>query len=143
MQPVLNGFVLALLNLTSVLFGYWSSYVIETQRQVPVQVISACIFNIFSFLIWKIICRKYFENLRLRSKKQFVLTFILSFLFGNLLFYLMGYFIQGSKTTTNFFLGLWLYQIPTNIFLLKIYPTFSKFLDAREKFKKSLKIKQL
>jgi hypothetical protein len=135
--PIINGFILGFFNIISILVGYWVFYVSKSQNQIAVQVISACIFNIFSFLGWKLICRKFLTKLRLKSKKKLVLTFLLSLIFGPLIFIPLHYATQGYLTSYQNILGIWMFQIPTNILILKLYQHFSHILDLGTKLNKS------
>jgi hypothetical protein len=135
--PVVNSFVLSILNISSILVGYWFFYITKSDNQIAVQVLSACIFNILSFLGWKIICRKHIEKLRLKLKKDLALTFLFSVVFGPLVFIPLHYITQGYLTSYQNILGIWMYQIPTNLLILMLYRHFSRILDLRKFYKEN------
>lgn len=137
MPPIINGFILALLNIVSILVGYWFFYITKGENQIAVQVISACIFNILSFMGWKFICRKYVKKLRLVSKRALILTFLVSIVFGPLIFIPLHYATEGYVTSHQNILGIWMFQIPTNILLLKLYQHFTQILDLKNKLNKN------
>jgi hypothetical protein len=133
MAPLINGIVLALLNILSILFGYWAYYISNGKNQLAVQLISACTFNIFTFILWKFICRFQLQKVRLKTKKHFVLAWVFSIIFSPFLFTFLYFVTKEYPTSFQNILSIWMYQIPTNILLLKLYTHFSKIMDLREK----------
>jgi len=130
---LLNGFVLAFFNIASILVGFLVYYVSKNENQLAIQLVTSCTFNILSFLGWKFFCRIHLKKYRIRTKKQFILTLIFSMIFSPLIFILLHFTTQGYLTSFQNILSIWMYQVPTNILVLKLYHHFSQILKLREK----------
>jgi len=131
MKILVNSFLLTLINLISILCGFCAYHFLGTKNQIAIQVLVACLFSVFSFLSWEILSFKIFKNLLLISKRQYIKTFILSIVWTPILFTPLHYIAEGYQTSIQNIIGIWFFQIPTNILILKLYHHFSLILDIK------------
>ena len=107
------------------------SHFLGTNNQIAVQILVACLFSVLTFILWEILSFKIFKNLLLSSKSQYIKTFILSLVWTPILFTSLHYIAEGYLTSIQNIIGIWFFQIPTNILILKLYHHFSVILDIK------------
>ena len=65
----LTGFILALINVISILGGFLVYGLTKAKTQEPIQIISACAFSIILFVLWEFLLRKVFNKKTLKNKR--------------------------------------------------------------------------
>ncbi len=133
MKIIINSLILALINIASVLIGFYVFFLLKTSNQIAIQLPVACFFSVMFFLAWKFITWRYWKKLDLGKNVNYIKVFFLSILFSAFIFTPLHYLTQGYLTSIKNILGLWGFQIPTNILALMIYARFSKLLSYADK----------
>ena len=133
MVVLINSLILSLINIISVFIGSIIYYISESQTQTAIQIISACFFSIIFFLIWQFISQKFFPKTTLRKKPDYWKTYFGSLIFSAIIFTLLHYLTEGYFTPWKNIFGITMFQIPTNILILKIYQNFSSILKLKNK----------
>jgi len=133
MAVLINSLILSLINIISIFIGSIIYYISKSQTQVAIQIISACFFSIIFFLIWQFVSQKFFPKTTLRKKPDYWKTYFGSLIFSTIIFTLLHYLTEGYLTPWKNISGITMFQIPTNILILKIYQNFSSILEIRYK----------
>jgi len=141
-MSVLTGFILTIINIASILGGFFVYYITQAKTQRPIQIISACTFSIIVFIIWGYVFRKIFNKKTLKTKKDYIVTYTCSLLFSPIIFTPLHYISEGYLTSAENIYGILMFQIPTNILVLIIYKNFSRVFDLNDKIKDINKNKQ-
>lgn len=134
-MSILTGFILALINVISVLGGYLVYYLTQAKTQRPIQIVSACTFSILIFIFWGFLFRKILNKKTLKNTKDYVVTYVTSLIFSPVIFVPLHYFSEGYLTSLQNIYAMLMFQIPTNILVLIIYKNFSKIFDLNDKLK--------
>lgn len=142
MKIFLNSLILAVLNLLSVLVGFYVFFISKTQNQLAIQAPVACVFSVLSFLSWKFLCHKLLKKVNLKSQKEYIFAYFFSLVWSPIIFVPMHYLTQGYLTSWQNITGIWLFQIPTNILVLKVNHSFELILDLKEKLIRHEKVIQ-
>jgi hypothetical protein len=118
---VLNSFVLAVINIIGIVFGFGVYHFLIRYNQLLLQIPIASVFSIIIFTTW-IVILKYKNVTRLLPgiKLEFLLIFLFSIVWLPLLFILLHYISGGYMTSFGNIYINWLFQIPTNIFIILI-----------------------
>lgn len=135
MVVIINGLVLALINIISILVGFYVYYLTKSQTQIAIQIIVACFSSVIFFLLWEFISQAYFPKTSIITKSDYCKTFFLSLFFTPFIFIPLHYITQGYLTSWQNITSIWMFQIPTNFLVLNIYKNFSKFITLRNKLK--------
>ncbi|HPD74038.1 MAG TPA: hypothetical protein PLX95_01990 [bacterium] len=131
----LTGFILAFINIISILGGFLVYHFTQAETQRPIQIISACTFSIVIFILWGFLFRKIFKKNNLKNKKDNLITYISSLLLSPLIFISLHYISEGYLTSAQNIYAMLMFQVPTNLLVLIIYKNFSKVFDLNEKLK--------
>jgi len=131
----LIGFILAFINIISILGGFLVYHLTQAETQKPIQIISACTFSIVFFLLRGFLFRKIFKKKDLKTKKDYFITYISSLLLSPLIFITLHYISEGYLTSAQNIYAMLMFQVPTNLLVLIIYKNFSKIFDLNEKLK--------
>jgi len=131
----LIGFILAFINIISILGGFLVYHLTQAETQKPIQIISACTFSIVFFLLRGFLFRKIFKKKDLKTKKDYFITYISSLLLSPLIFITLHYISEGYLTSAQNIYAMLMFQVPTNLLVLIIYKNFSKVFDLNEKLK--------
>lgn len=137
-MSILAGFILALINIISVLGGSLVYYLTQAKTQRPIQIISACTLSIIIFILWGYFTRKVFNKKVLVTKKDYIVTYSISLIFSPIIFIPLHYAFEGYFSSLQNIYAIWMFEIPTNILVLIIYKNFSKVADLNDKLKKSI-----
>lgn len=135
MTVIINGLVLALINIISILVGFYVYYLTKSQTQIAIQIIVACFSSVVFFLLWEFISQGHFPKTSIITKSDYWKTFLLSLIFTPFIFIPLHYITQGYLTSWQNITSIWMFQIPTNFLVLNIYKNFSKFITLRNKLK--------
>jgi hypothetical protein len=135
MTVIINGLILSLINILSILIGFLVYYLTKSQTQIAIQIIVACFSSVILFLFWQFISHDYFPKTALNTKEKYWKTFLLSLIFAPIIFIPLHYITQGYLTSWQNITSIWMFQIPTNFLVLNIYKNFSKFITLRKKLK--------
>ena len=131
----LIGFILAFINIISILGGFLVYHLTQAETQKPIQIISACTFSIVFFLLRGFLFRKIFKKKDLKTKKDYFITYISSLLLSPLIFITLHYISEGYLTSAQNIYAMLMFQVPTNLLVLIIYKNFSKIFDLNDKLK--------
>ena len=131
----LIGFILAFINIISILGGFLVYHFTQAETQRPIQIISACTFSIVIFILWGFLFRKIFKKKNLKNKKDYLITYISSLLLSPLIFIPLHFISEGYLTSPQNIYAMLMFQVPTNLLVLIIYKNFSKIFDLNDKLK--------
>lgn len=133
MVPVINGLILTIINIGSILIGYYVYYVSNIKNQIAIQVTVACLASVVLFIIWKFICFELIRKFDINKKSHYIYTFLTSLIWTPVIFIPLHFIAEGYITSIQNILGIWLFQVPTNILILKIHHNFSTLMDIRDR----------
>ena len=131
MSALINGLVLSLLNIISIILGFIIYQISKSRTQISIQIISACFFSVVLFLLWQFISQKLFRKITIEKKSDYWKTYFASILFSPIIFTPLHYLTEGYLTSWQNITGIFMFQIPTNILILKIYQTFAQVLNIK------------
>ncbi len=131
MSVLINGFVLSLINIVSIILGFIIYQISKSRTQISIQIISACFFSVILFLLWQFISQKLFKKITIEKKSDYWKTYFASILFSPIIFTPLHYLSEGYLTSWQNIAGIFMFQIPTNILILKIYQTFAQVLNIK------------
>ncbi len=137
----LTGFILALINVISILGGFLVYGLTKAKTQEPIQIISACAFSIILFVLWEFLLRKVFNKKTLKNKKDFTVAYATSLLFSPIIFTPLHYASEGYLTSLQNIFAILMFQIPTNVLVLIIFKNISKIFDLNDSLKEISKKK--
>ena len=135
MAILINGLILSIVNILSILIGFFVYYLTKSQTQIAIQIIVACFSSVILFLLWEFISYEHFPKTGLATKSDYWVTFFLSLIFTPFIFIPLHYLTQGYLTSWQNITSIWMFQIPTNFLVLNIYKNFSKYIALRKKLK--------
>jgi hypothetical protein len=137
MTIFINGLILTIVNIFSILLGLYIYYLSQSQGQVAIRVVVACFLSVFLFLLWETISHRFLPKITLKSKKDHVDTFITSLVWTPFIFLPLSYLLsEGSVVSGQNITGIWLFQAPTNALIMLIYKNFSSILSAFNNIRK-------
>ena len=131
MKVIVNSLILTIINISSILIGFYVYYLVKASNQIAVQAPVACFVSVMSFLLWKFISWRFIKKLDLKEKEEYIVVFFLSMLFSPIIFVPLHYVTQGYLTSPQNIIGIWLFQLPTNILVLTVYSKFSALLNYK------------
>ncbi|HOD01623.1 MAG TPA: hypothetical protein PKH50_02810 [bacterium] len=131
MSALINGLVLSLINIISIILGFIIYQISKSRTQISIQIISACFFSVVLFLLWQFISQKLFRKITIEKKSDYWKTYSASILFSPVIFIPLHYLTEGYLTSWQNIAGIFMFQIPTNILILKIYQTFAQVLNIK------------
>ncbi|MFQ5675073.1 MAG: hypothetical protein ACE5G1_04180 [bacterium] len=110
----LHAFLLALANIVAIIAAYGLYYFFRPGNQIAFQVPIAALLSIAAFVVW---CKSMHgsKNLSCQNHDEFILTYLVAFLWSPVIFILMHYTTQGYVTAFGNMIGIWLFQLPTNL----------------------------
>ena len=118
---LLHSLVLAIVNLGSIIVGFYIYYILKPANQLAVQVPFAMIFSIIVFLLWSVLVRRLpIEHLPLQGRNEFRCTFLFALVWSPVIFVPLHYITQGYLTSFGNILGCWRFQIPTNLLAILV-----------------------
>jgi len=125
-MALLHGFVLASIQLFSILSGFGVHTLLGFGNQIAIQLPVAVLVSVGGFSVWVwLLDRANLNRLNLRSRQGLISTLLASFLWAPDIFIPLHYFTQGYLTSIGNVLAIWAFQLPVNIiiyFLLaKVY----------------------
>jgi hypothetical protein len=131
MATLINGLILTIINIISILSGLYVYYLSKSNNQVAIRIVVACFLSMFLFLLWEAASHRFFPKITLKSKKDHVGTFIASLIWTPFIFLPLSYFLsEGGIVSGQNLTGIWLFQAPTNALIMLIYKNFSSILSA-------------
>ncbi len=86
MSVLINGFVLSLINIVSIILGFIIYQISKSRTQISIQIISACFFSVILFLLWQFISQKLFKKITIEKKSDYWKTYFASILFSPVIF---------------------------------------------------------
>lgn len=121
LETVLHGFILAVVNMIGIVFGFGVYHFLMRYNQMLMQAPVAAVFSIIVFTTW-IVVLKYKNVTRLlpEGKLEFLLVFLFSMAWLPIIFIPLHYVTQGYITSFGNVYVNWLFQIPVNIFIVLI-----------------------
>ncbi|MDH4338394.1 MAG: hypothetical protein OEX18_14065 [Candidatus Krumholzibacteria bacterium] len=117
---VIHGFVLALINLASILVGFAVFTLSGSGHQVAVQVPVALLGTVAGFAAWLWLVRRSrlgWDRTRLRQRAA---VFVLAFLGAAVVFIPLHFFTQGYVTAWSNVTALWAFQAPANLLAMLV-----------------------
>ena len=117
----LHASALALGNIASILLAFGVYSLLRTANsqinQIAVQAPAAALLNILGFLVWVWGSNHIppFKTLKLRTRLDYLLTYLTALLWGPLLFVPLHFIGRGYLTGIGNILGLWAFQLPANL----------------------------
>lgn len=121
MKNVVHGFMLALANFSSIIFGFVIYYIIKGPNQIiiqaPIAIVLSCI--IFSTYLY-IYSKTKIGRDRYISATNCYTIYIYSLVWSPIIFISIHYITQGYLTSFENILYQWLFQIITNIIVIFI-----------------------
>jgi len=132
MKEIINGFILTVINLVSILLGFAVYYVSGSKNQIAIQVVSACLLSILLFTFWYYLSFRLFRKAVMDKKRSLVLAYFLSLVWTPVIFIPLHYLTQGYLTSWDNINGIWMFQVPTNALLLLMYYRYSILLSLKE-----------
>lgn len=121
MKNIVHGFMLALANFSSIIFGFVIYYMIKGQNQIiiqaPIAIVLSCI--IFSTYLY-IYSKTKIGRDRYISATNCYMIYIYSLVWSPIIFISIHYITQGYLTSFENILYQWLFQIITNIIVIFI-----------------------
>jgi len=132
MKEIINGFILTVINLVSILLGFAVYYVSGSKNQIAIQVVSACLLSILLFTFWHYLSFRLFRKAVMDKKRSLVLAYFLSLVWTPVIFIPLHYLTQGYLTSWDNINGIWMFQVPTNALLLLMYYRYSILLSLKE-----------
>jgi len=115
----INGFVLAAINITSILAGFAVYSIWEPSNQMGVQVPVAAALSIAAFVIWCVLVEKLrWQYVYLKGKADLFLVYLASLAFSPIVFVPLHYVAKGYVTSFGNITGMWTFQVPVNILVI-------------------------
>jgi hypothetical protein len=116
---LLNGLILALINIVSVIAGFAVYSMLRPTHQIAFQVPLAAVLTVLAFLGWLIVGGAWLPRpLRLLTVRDLAFTFVAALLWSPIVFLPLHYTTQGYVSSFGNVAGLWLFQIVANAFAL-------------------------
>ena len=113
---VLHSFILAAVNIISVIFGFGIHRFLKQYNQLAVQIPTAVIFSIIVFTTWIVIIKyRNISKIFPEGWLQLLLIFLWSLTWLPVIFLPLHYITQGYLTSFGNIYWNWLFQIPTNM----------------------------
>jgi len=113
---VLHSFILAAVNIISIMFGFGIHRFLKQYNQLAVQVPTAVIFSIIVFTAWIVIIKyKNISKIFPEGWLQFLLIFLWSIIWLPIIFLPLHYITQGYLTYFGNIYWNWLFQVPANM----------------------------
>lgn len=118
---ILHSFVLAFINVVSVLFGFGIYHFLMDYNQLIVQIPVSAVFSVIVFTTW-IVILKYKDVIKFlpESRIEFFLILLFSLTWLPVIFIPLHYLTRGYITFFGNIYMTWLFQIPVNIFIVLI-----------------------
>ncbi len=116
---ILHSIILALVNLISIVFGFGIYHFFRQHDQLAFQAPIAAAFSLIVFITWIVVIKsKMISRLFPEDWLQFLIIFILSFVWAPVIFVPIHFLTQGYLTSFGNIFWTWVFQIPTNIAVL-------------------------
>jgi len=132
MVAIINGLILTIINMASIIIGAFVYYLTKSQTNIAIQIIVGCFFSVTFFLIWEFVSHRFFKKVALNERRDYWRTYLISLLVTPIFFIPLNYF---ALIPWQNIAGIWLFQVPTNFLILEIYKNFSKVLALRNKLR--------
>jgi len=118
---ILHSFILAVINIIAVLFGFGVYHFFMEYNQLAVQIPVSAVFSIIVFTTWIVILKyKNISKLFPEGWLEFLLILLFSLAWLPLIFLPLHYITRGYITAFgNIYLN-WIFQIPTSIVIVLI-----------------------
>ncbi len=118
---ILHSFILAVINIVSVVFGFGIYHFLMEYNQLLVQIPIAVVFSVIVFTTWIVIIKyKNISKLFPEGWLRFLLIFLLSLAWSPLIFMPLHYITQGYLTSFGNIYMNWIFQMPTNMIIVLI-----------------------
>ncbi len=128
----INGFVLAVVNIISILAGFAVYSIWEPSNQLGVQVPVAAALSIAAFLIWGVLVGiLHWQYVYLRGKADLFMVYLASLAFSPIIFVPLHYITKGYVTSFSNITGMWTFQVPVNILVILLVARISGFYTQR------------
>lgn len=120
-KVILHSFILAIVNVASIVFGFGIYHYFMQYNQLAIQAPIAVVFSIIIFTSWIVILKyKNIKKLFPQEWLEFLLILIFSFAWLPLIFIPLHYITQGYLTYFGNIYMMWIFQIPANIIIVLI-----------------------
>jgi len=120
-KVILHSFILAIVNVASIVFGFGVYHYFIQYNQLAIQVPIAVVFSVIIFTSWIVILKyKNITKLFPQGWLEFLLILIFSFAWLPVIFVPLHYITQGYLTSFGNIYMMWLFQIPANIVIILI-----------------------
>ncbi len=121
-RVILHSFILSMVNIISILFGFGVYHFFMDYNQLSIQVPVGAVFSIIVFISWVIILKyKGVSWLLLESRLEPLLILLLSLAWLPVIFIPLHYLTQGYLTTFGNIYVHWIFQIPVNLIIVIIF----------------------
>lgn len=123
----LHSLVLALTNIGFIIVGFGIYYSLRPVNQIAVQAPTAAVLCIIGFLFWSVTVRRLpVKDFSLRGTGELAWTYLLALLWSPVIVVPLHYVTQGYLTSWGNIIGVWLFQIPTNLLALLAASTLAR-----------------
>ncbi|OPL17506.1 MAG: hypothetical protein AVO38_00540 [delta proteobacterium ML8_D] len=121
-RVILHSFILSMVNIISILFGFGVYHFFRDYNQLSIQVPVGAVFSIIVFTSWVVILKyKGVSWLLLESRLEPLLILLLSLAWLPVIFIPLHYLTQGYLTTFGNIYVHWIFQIPVNLIIVIIF----------------------
>lgn len=118
---ILHSFILAVINIVSIILGFGIYHYLMEYNQLAVQVPVAVIFSVIIFTSWIVILKyKNISKLFPQEWLEFLLILLFSFVWLPIIFIPLHYITQGYLTSFGNIYMTWIFQIPTNMVIILV-----------------------
>ena len=111
---------LAFIDLGGILVGFMVYHLSGAHDQLAVQVPVAVVFTVIGFATWLWMTRRTRIGWSRAAFRQYVLVFLLAFVWAAVVFIPLHYFTQGYVTAWSNVTVMWTFQAPTNLLALLV-----------------------
>jgi hypothetical protein len=118
-MALIHGFILALINLGSILVGFAVYHLAGSRNQIAIQVPVAVLCTIIAFCLWVRMTSR--TRLRWRGGvRPGLAVFFLALIGAAVVFVPLHYATQGYVTAWSNVTALWAFQVPANLLALLV-----------------------
>jgi len=121
-RVILHSFILSLINLISIVFGFGVYHFFMSYNQLGIQIPVGAVFSIIVFTTWVVILKyKGVSRLLPESRIEIFLIFLLSLAWLPIIFVPLHFITQGYLTSFGNIYINWIFQVPVNLIIVIIF----------------------
>ncbi len=121
-RVILHSFILSLINLISIVFGFGVYHFFMSYNQLAIQIPVGAVFSIIVFTTWVVILKyKGVSRLLPESRIEIFLIFLLSLAWLPIIFVPLHFITQGYLTSFGNIYINWIFQVPVNLIIVIIF----------------------